>query len=46
MDKAIFQKLLDYLTKNNIKYMVAPFEADSQLAYLYINKKIDVNLIK
>lgn len=33
---------LDFLTFRNIKFMVAPYEADSQLTWLFLNSKIDL----
>jgi len=32
---------MDYLSFRQIKFMVAPYEAEAQLVYLYLNKDID-----
>jgi exonuclease-1 len=32
---------IDFFKFKNIKFIVAPFEADSQLAYMYHSKQID-----
>lgn len=39
-DSMIFM-VIDYLIHRKVEYIVAPYEADSQLAYLYHQKKID-----
>lgn len=38
-DSIIFM-VIDYLKYKNVDYIVAPYEADSQLAYLYHTKQI------
>ena len=42
--KEIIDKVLCLLAELNIKYLIAPYEADGQLAYLYHNKMIDAIL--
>ena len=32
---------IDYLTFKKVKFIIAPYEADSQLFYMYTNKQID-----
>lgn len=36
------KKVIDFLKKQNVKFIVAPYEADCQLAYLYKIKHIDM----
>ena len=32
---------IDFLSFKKFKFIISPYEADSQLAYLYLNKDID-----
>jgi exonuclease-1 len=38
------KNLIDFLKDSNIKFIIAPYEADAQLAYLYNKKVIDLVL--
>lgn len=35
-------QLTQVLASMNVQYIVAPYEADAQLAYLFLSKKIDL----
>lgn len=39
-DEMVFM-IIDYLIHRKVNYIVAPYEADSQLAYLYHNECVD-----
>ena len=41
IDSLMVYNLIQTLISIDVKYVVAPYEADSQLAYLFLNKKVD-----
>ena len=41
VSETLIYLFMDFLSFKKIKFMVAPYEADSQLVYLYLNKDID-----
>lgn len=41
MPDSLIHFFIDYLSYKNIKYLVAPYEADFQLTSMYKNKVVD-----